>query len=155
MTPRWLASSLPATSTTAAATPLAKPVGAGSPQQAPRDSNAVEHSTSNRDRGPGLLPLVGWAGEVVALLGREEVGDHAGEFRGPFEEEQMPAPGHDVQPCVRDAAGEDPPVHRRDDGVVVAGEHQGRLPEPPQPGQTGPEADRVQLEEVAAQARRR
>src|SRR3712207_8750230 len=35
----------------------------------------------------------------------------------------------EVQPGARDAAGQDAGVDQRDDRVVVAGEHQGRLPD--------------------------
>jgi len=36
-----------------------------------------------------------------------------------------------MQLCVRDAPGEDPAVGYRHDGVVVAGQHQGLLPQGP------------------------
>ena len=83
----------------------------------------------------------------------QEIGHLPGHVGGVFEQEQVSAAGHDVQPGVRDAVREDPAVQRRDEGVVVTGEDERGLSEPCEPRQRGPEADRVELAEVAAQAR--
>jgi hypothetical protein len=52
---------------------------------------------------------------------------------------------------MRDDRREDLAIDHRNDGVVVAREHQGLLPEMPEPWQAGPEADRVELLEVTAE----
>ena len=56
----------------------------------------------------------------------------------------------DVQPCVRDQGGEQPPVDRRDEGVVVAGEYQRRLAQGGQERDARPARARQQLVVVAA-----
>jgi hypothetical protein len=45
------------------------------------------------------------------------------------EEEPVSAAVHGVQAGVGDAVGEDAAVEQWDDRVVVAGQHEGRLPE--------------------------
>ena len=82
----------------------------------------------------------------------QEIGHLPGHVGGVFEQEQVSAAGHDVQPGVRDVVREDPAVQRRDEGVVVTGEDEGGVSEPSQPRNRGPEADGVELVEVAAQA---
>ena len=56
----------------------------------------------------------------------------------------------DVQPGTRDERGEQVPVDRGDDRVVVAGEDQGRLPQQRQEADAGPAGGGQQLEGVAA-----
>jgi hypothetical protein len=54
--------------------------------------------------------------------------DHRDEESRVRGEREVPA-AVDVQPRVRDQGSEQPPVDRRDEGVVVAGEYQRRLAE--------------------------
>jgi hypothetical protein len=59
---------------------------------------------------------VGVVGVVV-----QELGDVPGHVGGAFEQEQVSAAGHDVQPGVRDAVREDPRRRRPgmpDDGLL-------------------------------------
>jgi hypothetical protein len=87
------------------------------------------------------------------VITAEESGHEPGHLRGVVEQEQVTSTPDNVQLCLRDALGEDPAVGYRHDEVIVAGQHQGLLPQGPQPGKAGPAADGVDLAEVAAQRR--
>ena len=89
------------------------------------------------DRTPQTLLLRGRRAAAACLVVRR--GPHA-RFVGPA-----------FQAAVRDEPGEDPPVHRRDDRVVVPRQHQRGLAQAPQPRQPGPEADGDELVDVPAQ----
>jgi RND superfamily putative drug exporter len=66
--------------------------------------------------------------QTLPIRRPEESGDDRGDLVRPFQQEQVTAAGHDVQPGVRDEPVEQPAVEQRDDRVVVTGEHQRRLP---------------------------
>src|SRR4051812_23222009 len=81
--------------------------------------------------------LVGRSGEVVTVFGGEERGDESSMLGGALEEKRVPTAADDLQPGIWDDTGEDAPVDPGNDGVVVADEHEGGLPQPPQPRQAG------------------
>src|SRR4051812_32739487 len=93
--------------------------------------------------GGAAVRLVGRSGEVVTVFGGEERRDESSMLSGAFEEEEVSTAADDLQPGIWDDTGEDTPVDHGNDGVVVTDEHEGGLPQPPQPRQAGPEADRV------------
>ena len=64
---------------------------------------------------------------LVPIRGREEVGYQLGGRRRVFQQEQMSAAGRTCSARLG-SSGEHAPVHERHDGVVVAGEHERRLP---------------------------
>jgi hypothetical protein len=62
----------------------------------------------------------------------------SGHLGGAFQEEQVATTVDDLQSGLADAVGEDPAVEERNDRVVVAGQHEGRLTKRSQPGQARP-----------------
>jgi hypothetical protein len=103
---------------------------------------------SRRRRLEHSLPSSPHEGRFVALFAFEELGHEHSHLGGPLQEEQVASTTHDLEPGLRDHPGQDPAIDHRNDGVVVADEHQGVLPQAPQPWQAGPETDRVELFEV-------
>ena len=117
---------------------------------------AAPPSPGSADAPPGAAACPAHVGNFPVSadqICREEPGDEGGDLGGTFEREQVAAAVDDLQSRVWDDPGQDAPVDRGNDRVVIASEYQGGLRELPQPGQTGPEADRVELVDIAVRGR--
>ena len=79
----------------------------------------------------------------------EERADVAGDRLGLIKQKEVAAAADDPEGRVGHAPGHETRVGERDDGVVVAGDDQGRLADAVQPGQAAPARDGVELEGVA------
>src|SRR6478752_96891 len=92
---------------------------------------------SNRSAGPAMCVLVM---ELPLQLSwrrcraGKETRDQVGAFVRALQQEQMAAAVDDMESGVGYAVGQDPPVQHRDDRIVIAGQDEGGLAEPAQPG---------------------
>src|SRR2546421_1565264 len=83
----------------------------------------------------------------------QEVPDHRSDLTGMGQEEEVSPASHDVQVSIRDQPGHEPGVDERHDRILVAGDHQGGVGDPAEPGKAGPACGSNELPEEASCAR--
>jgi hypothetical protein len=75
--------------------------------------------------------------------------DDSADVAGLVDQEQVAASGHDVKSGAGDPPGKEASVGERDQGVVVAGQHERLLVQLPEPRRARPPRHREQLGLVA------
>ena len=97
-----------------------------------------------------IAGLLSWPGLAASVRSASRNASTTGAMRSGCAASSRWPPAIDVQLAARYQPVHDPRVGQRDDRVVVAGQDQGRRPQPRQPGQACPSGRRDQLVEVAA-----
>src|SRR4029450_7697383 len=97
------------------------------------------------------MPLGGWPNHSSLV---QKVGDGLRHLLSPLKQEKMPAPAYDMQTRVGNPRREQPTVGDRNDGVVIAGKHEGRLLDSVEPEDAWPARGRIELVRIAHHRRR-